>query len=294
METDDVFIKETALTREKWRQSFREYCNKQYYGLWTSMMEQLRSKEADPCIWLQGPANYLFRTNGICWGVDPAFRNPVLFQQLQCRFEQDLAVLKFVLLTHGHKDHYDVELIRHLRELPIRWVVPDFLIDRFISETDMTMEKIISIQAGQRIHIEGITIEAFTGLHWDDEGKTGCHSLGYYVDTGNRRLLIPGDVREYNIAKIPCFDKVDCLFAHVWLGKENALNYSLEQYLSSFCKFMAYMKPKRIFLTHLYEVARSVSNLWTYSHCGAIMDELFFLAPETEVIIPYLGRMYRL
>ncbi|MCK7483219.1 MAG: MBL fold metallo-hydrolase [Candidatus Moduliflexus flocculans] len=42
----------------------------------------------------------------------------------------DLPGLSFVLLSHEHSDHFDLELIRQLRGLPVTWVVPEFLLER--------------------------------------------------------------------------------------------------------------------------------------------------------------------
>ncbi len=41
---------------------------------------------------------------------------------------RDLKDLDFVLLTHRHKDHLDLGLLRALRHLPIRWVVPEAIL----------------------------------------------------------------------------------------------------------------------------------------------------------------------
>ena len=42
---------------------------------------------------------------------------------------QDLKALSFVLLTHQHADHLDLDLIRELKHLPIIWVIPESILD---------------------------------------------------------------------------------------------------------------------------------------------------------------------
>lgn len=68
-------------------------------------------------------ANYLFRTANVRWAIDPLR----LRQRLPGAPEMPAADLKdftFVLLTHSHGDHLDLELMRQLQTFPILWVIP--------------------------------------------------------------------------------------------------------------------------------------------------------------------------
>jgi hypothetical protein len=41
---------------------------------------------------------------------------------------RDLHKLSFVLLTHSHKDHLDINLLSALLHLPILWIIPEFIL----------------------------------------------------------------------------------------------------------------------------------------------------------------------
>lgn len=210
--------------------------------------------------------------------------------QLSDRLTNDLSCLKFILLTHEHSDHFDIELIKKLSNLPITWVIPDFFNKMMIYSFGLTEEQIIWVQAGQIVNLFGIEIETFNGLHWNETGTHGIDSLSYLIDTGEIRLLFPGDVRDYDVKKLSSLKNVDCVFAHVWLGRGNAQNNFWESYLHKFCEFMLSFNPHNVYLTHLYDTERPLTDMWTYSHCGMIMDEMISLNPSIDIIIPKIGK----
>jgi hypothetical protein len=86
----------------------------------------------------------------------------------------------------------------------------------------------------------------------------------------------------------------DCLFAHVWLGLGNSRNLPCEPYLGQFGDFVLAFRPRRVFLAHLYEIGRTVEEMWTYTHAGLAMDALLARDPGLDVVIPRLGHTYDL
>jgi len=82
------------------------------------MLSEWQRPEASDRAWLLYPANYLLRTAGIRWAIDPL----TLCQRLPIAPEVDvsaLAGLDCIVLTHRHADHLDVGLLCCLREFPI-------------------------------------------------------------------------------------------------------------------------------------------------------------------------------
>ena len=270
---------------EAGRKALHAYKVEHYPGLWRMMVDQMMEPGPD-CCWLQGPANYLMRTGSVCWAVDLMFREHEIFTKLQQTLPADLDLLRFVLITHGHTDHFSKEQLAVLCKTGPRWIVPDFLWPQLVG---LPQERFLRISAGQTMLIDGVAVTAFNGLHWDDGGRTGVPSLGYLVEAAGRRYLFCGDVREYTREKLPALPRIDCSFAHVWLGRGQALQPPWSPYLSRFCDFHASIGASKLLLTHLFDLARPLTDLWTYEHCGPILDALLLACPSMAVAIPRIG-----
>jgi L-ascorbate metabolism protein UlaG (beta-lactamase superfamily) len=112
-----------------------------YPTLWAKMTEEW-CQPGDDRLWLLYAANYLFRTGGVRWALDPL----TLRQRLPQAPEVDLtrlSGLSFVLLTHRHADHLDPGVIRALRQLPIRWVIPDPILPLVLEQTGLPESQVI-------------------------------------------------------------------------------------------------------------------------------------------------------
>ena len=281
--------------REKLTATYYDDLTRHCRRRWTSTVAEWSGEgvSADR-FWLVGAANYLLRTGGVHWAIDLSFKNAGIFEKLKPSLASDLGCLDFILVTHAHRDHFDPDTVRQLRDLSTRWVIPDSMMDTATVEMGLPMDRIVVVSAGDKLSVEGIAIEAFEGLHWDIPGESGIDSLVYLIDTGARRILFPGDVRNYEVGRIPDFSGVDSLFAHVWLGRDNALNPFPAVYLEKFAAFVASIKARTTYLAHMYETDRKPEHLWTYAHAGMIMDSLAALAPDMSVEIPQKWRGYDL
>jgi hypothetical protein len=101
---------------------------REYPRLWQRIVSAWSSPEGSDQACLMYAANYLFRTGGVRWALDPL----TLRQRLPYAPEVDispLAALDYVVLTHHHADHLDLNLLHLLKEFQTRWVVPEFLRD---------------------------------------------------------------------------------------------------------------------------------------------------------------------
>ena len=97
-----------------------------YPALWSNMIAEWNTPDPDDRVWLTYSANYLFRTNNICWAIDPLTLNWRVKDAPKVDVARDLSSLSFALLTHGHNDHLDLDLLSSLRRLPIIWSSPNF------------------------------------------------------------------------------------------------------------------------------------------------------------------------
>ncbi len=249
---------------------------------------------AEDCAWLMYSANYLVRTNGIRWAIDPVRLSHRLPGAPSPSYAADLASLSFVVLTHQHGDHLDIELLRALGHLPITWVVPEPLLARLRGEAGVPAAAVVVPRPLQPIDLHGIRITPFDAMHWEQEhvaGGTrprGVPEMGYLVESGGRRWLFPGDTRTYDAAGLPALGPVDVLFAHVWLGRAGALRPD-PPLLEEFCRWCIDLSPARVVLTHLDEYGRGPEDCWNLGHAALITRRLLQLRPALPVVSGVIG-----
>jgi hypothetical protein len=98
-----------------------------YPGLWKRLTGEWRADSADDCAWLVYSANYILRTQNVRWAIDPLTLRWRVPEAEPVPIQRSLAQLSFVVLTHRHADHLDLDLVRRLNRLPILWIVPESL-----------------------------------------------------------------------------------------------------------------------------------------------------------------------
>lgn len=260
------------------------YANR-YGEIWAGIERGLEA-ETD-AFWLMGAANYIFSTGGVRWAVDPMFNTPrsgASLDALGARAGAVMNTLRFALVTHGHADHFDPRLMSRCPRL--NWIVPDHLAARVPD----ACEDVTVVRPGDMIERDGVTIAAFDSLHYDAGTAVGVPETGYFVKTGDFRLLLPGDIRDYDAARLPTFRRVSHLFMHVWLGRRNALNWPCGDYPERLARFALSFRPETICLAHLLEAERPPEDLWTYAHAGLVADAILAQDPAAAVLAPMHGR----
>jgi L-ascorbate metabolism protein UlaG (beta-lactamase superfamily) len=253
---------------------------------------------AEDKVWLMYSANYLFRTGGVRWALDPL--------TLRCRVPEAPVVdlvhvfdkLDLVVLTHRHADHLDFDLLRALRPLPMRWVIPDYILPQVQAEVGLPVDQVIVPHPLQPIQVMGIRILPFVGLHWEaapsnSGAQHGVPEMGYLMEFNGKRWLFPGDTRDFKAEILPSFGPVDGLFAHVWLGRGCAL-MDEPPLLDEFCRFCTELQPKQVLLTHLEEFGREADDFWDERHAGKVMARFRQLAPQMPVAAVYMGQSVNL
>jgi len=249
-----------------------------YPAIWEKLIAEWNSPGLENRAWLMYSANYLIRTQRIRWAMDPLLLNSRLPQLPVMNVARDLKDLDFVLLTHRHGDHLDLNLLRLLRDLPIQWVIPEAILPLVQREVGLPAKQILVPNALQTIELHGLRITPFDGLHWEHapshpDGQRGVPATGYLVEMGGKRWLFPGDTRTYDPDSLPDFGPVDVLFAHLWLGRNGALQLN-PPLLEQFCRFCLALQPRRIILTHLKEWGRPKSEFWDLEHAKQVVSFL--------------------
>jgi L-ascorbate metabolism protein UlaG (beta-lactamase superfamily) len=260
---------------------------------WSRLISEWRQPDGGDRSWLMYSANYLFRTSNILWALDPIRLKQRLPEAPDVDLAADLDGLSFVLLTHQHRDHLDIDLIRALRHLPITWVVPSFLYQMIKVDTGLPSSRIIVPRSLESLDLEGIRITPFESLHWEAASPTtpdvkGVPAMGYLIEFTRKRWLFPGDTRTFRAESLPSLGPVDGVFAHVWLGRHRALNRDAPL-LEAYCRFYLSLNPTRIILTHLREFGRGPEDYWDESHAQRVSSRLSELAPGISISYALLG-----
>jgi L-ascorbate metabolism protein UlaG (beta-lactamase superfamily) len=268
-----------------------------YPSLWSKIVSEWRNP-GDDRAWLMYSANYLFRTGGVRWALDPLRLQQRLPEAPPVDLATDLNGLSFVLLTHQHADHLDFELLKALSTFDICWVVPEPILQLVIAQSGINSERIIVPKPLEPIRIKGIIIMPFEGLHrtipyqvagLDDTKKPkGVPATGYLIEFQGKRWLLPGDTRNYGSQQIPNFGPVDGLFAHLWLGQGCALMKD-PPLLEAFCQFCISLHSRHIVVTHLEEFGREAEDYWDLRHYIRTALRIRSIAPRIQVSSAILG-----
>lgn len=265
----------------------------EYPQQWLHIINSWHKDSKKDCAYLTYSANYLLRTGGVRWALDPLTLRRRVPTAPQVNIEEDLSRLEFVLLTHQHADHLDDALIHELRNSSIQWVVPKEIKSK-VMQLGIREKNLIIPEDLKTISIKGVNIVPFEGLHWQKihrEGNVEIHgvpSTSYLVEFNGKRWLFPGDIREYAADALPGFGIVDGIFAHLWLGRKCAL-IDPPPFLNEFCTFFASLKPKRIVITHLEELGRNALDYWDESHYQMVKSHMERMSPSMDISRAYMG-----
>jgi len=257
---------------------------REYPILWAKLIKEWLADSDENRVWLTYAANYLFRTGGVRWAIDPFTLRARLPAAPAVDTARDLSSLWFVLLTHRHADHLDKDALRSLRHLPIRWVVPEFMLAT-LEEIGIPKAYIRVPQVLQEFELDGIKILPFEGLHFNlahDGEMHGVPEMGYRIEVDGQRWLFPGDTRDYNQSAMPDFGRVDTVFAHLWLGRREGVT-GAPALLDKFCNFHLAFHPARIIITHLEELGRKARSFWNLTHVKLAAEHFKQLEPNIQV-----------
>lgn len=258
----------------------------QYPAVWEHVIDEWKSELTGNSAWLTYSANYLLQTAGVRWAIDPFSMSTRVTGTPVPDYIHDLRKLELVVLTHAHNDHLDLELIRAIAPLPIQWVVPADMVDQLLSKTGLTRNRMIIPVTGKNIEFQSLSLLPFESLHFHRHG--GVKETGYLASFGDQAWLFPGDIRDFDAARLPSFGRVNGVFAHLWLGKACAL-LPEPPFLNDFCTFFSLFSPERIIVTHLNEFGRDETELWNEIHFDKVKQRFAKVAPLVKVEMAVMG-----
>ena len=228
---------------------------------------------------------YLFHTNGCKWGMDIAFRNSRFLAKTPVQAAKLLAPMQLLVLSHGHRDHYEESTLKALANNDMLFLVPDFLEERTL-DLGIPKEKLVIAHPGEAVTLFGITFLPFVSFHFRPNGN-GVQEYGYYVTAPEHpSMAFPVDIRDFSKkAELPM---ADYCFANVWL-EDNSIE-GWQDVVDAWAQYMLRFSRKNIFLTHLYEDGRPDNRMWRLEHAEAVQQAIWAHSSETQVLIPQRGQ----
>ena len=236
-------------------------------------------------------SSYFFCTGSCKWAVDIAFRCAFNLAKTPWKAADLLADMDVMLLSHGHRDHFEEATLCMLKGSKTLLVIPDFLEERVV-KLGFSPEQLRIARPGEALDICGLHILPFVSSHFRPNGK-GVQEYGYHITAqGSPSIVLPVDIRDFSKkADIP---PADYCFANIWLEDDSADPASWKPLVESFCQYMLRFSAKNILLTHLYENGRPDDKMWRMEHAEAVAQQFSVLSPVTRVLIPQPGEILKL
>ncbi len=259
----------------------------EYPSLWRKFTREWRSQENEDAAWMIYAANYLLRTAGVRWTIDPYCLMHRIQTEHDLDLSGDLSGLEMIVLSHKHNDHLDLKLLRALQDLPAQWVIPEFMLEIILDNISLPRERIITARPGTPIQLRGLTLTPFNGLHIRE--VYGVPELGYLAEFNHKRWLFPGDIRNYDFSQFPPLGQLDGSFAHLWLGKGRALDQT-PPFIDAFVQFFTRLNPKRLVITHMHEIGRVPEELWDLHHYQMVLEKFHSQTSSMSVAAALTGQ----
>jgi L-ascorbate metabolism protein UlaG (beta-lactamase superfamily) len=115
-----------------------------------------------------------------------------------------------VIVSHGHRDHFDRESIEALPGRP-SIILPRGLASRMGRGA---ASRVVELAAGESVDLAGMRIEAVPARHWISPGAPRAQPIGYVLDVG-RRIYFAGDTGRFADLDA-ALGRVDLAFLPVW------------------------------------------------------------------------------
>ncbi len=157
----------------------------------------------DVIVWL-GHASFFIRINGVNLLTDPCLGDIYLLRRLvglPCDIS-DIFPIDYILLSHGHRDHFDVPSLKKLlkHNPKVRFLCPlniGSLIRKNLGKQYVYQE------AGWyqtfTLPQEDIQITALPAKHWNRRGLSDYNLelwCGYWIQANNKKLYFSGDTAD--------------------------------------------------------------------------------------------------
>ena len=267
--------------------------DKSFEARWRQVLKEFK-EAAEDSIHICGPSSYLFTLAGEKIAVDPQIRRSSDFALVEDTLREAFGSLSAILITHEHDDHFCTPLARLLKDTDVIYYLPFGIREQWVEESELPPERIRYVHPGDVFQIGAVTVRGFESPHVPFGASHALVECGYELTTARGRVLLPGDIREYDYKDYPPMQGADLCITHVWAGND-AIHP--EEYLPRMEKcadFFARFGAKKYLLGHLYEIGREQLYMWDMDHAAILTKNLKARMPACEVSVPLFGHGYRL
>lgn len=150
----------------------------------------------DLIVWL-GHATFFMRLNGISFLTDPVFYDLSFIKrhaELPCKVS-DLENIDYILLSHGHRDHFDKKSMRMVfKNNPGAKVLLPLEMGEFFQKKQYSFEEAAWYQ--QYNTQKEVEVYFMPAKHWSRRGLTDFNKTlwgSFVIKFGNRSLFFAGD-----------------------------------------------------------------------------------------------------
>jgi hypothetical protein len=243
---------------------------------WELAVSEWTEPRDDHAFWIIHAASYLFNFSGFRVAVDPVRPQWRIPESGNVNVQKFQHGLELVILTHHHQDHCDFTLWQEMESRDCHWIIPGHMHDYFWSNVDNIRGTIGWITPGDQLNVGPLAIDAYDGWHYEnqpDGSEIVVNATAYTLSDGNKRVFLPGDVRTYDVSRIPPGMGWDLCMAHVWLGRVECLNPK-PPLTDDFVNFFNAVETRKLALTHLYECSREPDSVWLQWHAEMLKEKL--------------------
>lgn len=238
--------------------------------------------------------SYAFSTNGMPWVMDIALRSAGTLTNAYEELPRMVENAEYMLVTHGHEDHFERETVACLKNCKMKWAIPHFLHDMAL-DFGLREEQLILMYPGHETKLGLLSVLPFEGQHYRPSNHVGLDELGYLIRAESAPTLVfPGDTRDFRTDTVPRFEDADWAFGHVWLSDEDSRIADRKGMDKTFAEHLSAFGAKGAVLAHLYEISRTDQQMWRYCHAGLVADRLRELDPCVKLKVPSPGDVIEL
>lgn len=172
-----------------------------------------------PAFWWFGQMGFALKMNEKVMYIDIFLPNGRFSMRPPCLTPEYITNADIIFGTHDHGDHID------RRNWPLyaklspnaKFVVPDILRASVSEGTGIPLERIIGVNDGETVDIDGIKVTGIASAHefLDRDEATGKYPhMGYAVEANGSRIYHSGDTCRYDglAAKIAACGRMDAMF----------------------------------------------------------------------------------
>lgn len=242
---------------------------KRYAEDYPRMMQKVADElnKQENAVALIASSSYIVKFGNTRIAVDPSLWGLPVTQEGRQGVISLVSQCDAVILTHYHGDHYDRAFLSALPADKMTFYIPDFFTQEWLVDMPFTAQNTVRTQKDHTYQIGNVGVTAFESNH------SGLLEYGFCLNCNGEHYVFPTDVRNYSTETITPFPNTKAVFAHLWLGREQALEVN-DEMVEAFCRFVKAYNAEKVYIGHLYHSFRTIEDMWSDIHVEMVSPRL--------------------